>query len=179
MTSWLFFYLSNFIMNKSSKIDLVSTKGKIISQALSSPEGEVRLNLNGSNDNQTIAGSFLNNKSGSSIQHIAFQTDDIFETAEILLKNEFPFLKIHESYYEKLKTKYNLDLSFFNDLKSKNILYEKDEFGEYFQFYSQPMFSGFFFEIVQRKQNYKGYGESNATYRIKSLQNYYDERKSA
>ena len=58
MTSWLFFYLSNFIMNKSSKIDLVSTKGKIISQALSSPEGEVRLNLNGSNDNQTIAGSF-------------------------------------------------------------------------------------------------------------------------
>lgn len=179
MTSWLFFYLSNFIMNKSSKIDLVSTKGKIISQALSSPEGEVRLNLNGSNDNQTIAGSFLNNKSGSSIQHIAFQTDDIFETAEILLKNEFPFLKIHESYYDKLNTKYNLDLSFFNDLKSKNILYEKDEFGEYFQFYSQPMFSGFFFEIVQRKQNYKGYGESNATYRIKSLQNYYDERKSA
>ena len=54
-----------------------------------------------------------------------------------------------------------------------------NEFGEFFQIYSEPIFTGFFFEIVQRKQNYKGYGESNATHRIKSLQNYYDERKSA
>ena len=179
MRSWLFFYLSNFNMYKTTQLDLVSSKGIIKSQAISSPEGEVRLNLNGSNNSQTIAGSFMTNKTGSSIQHIAFNTDDIFETVNILSENKFPFLQIDKKYYSQLQNKYDLDEKTLNNLKSNNILYDKNEFGEFFQIYSEPIFTGFFFEIVQRKQNYKGYGESNATHRIKSLQNYYDERKSA
>ena len=179
MRSWLFFYLSNFNMYKTTQLDLVSSKGIIKSQAISSPEGEVRLNLNGSNNSQTIAGSFMTNKTGSSIQHIAFNTDDIFETVNILSENKFPFLKIDKKYYSQLQNKYDLDEKTLNNLKRNNILYDKNEFGEFFQIYSEPIFTGFFFEIVQRKQNYKGYGESNATHRIKSLQNYYDERKSA
>lgn len=179
MRSWLFFYLSNFNMYKTTQLDLVSSKGIIKSQAISSPEGEVRLNLNGSNNSQTIAGSFMTNKTGSSIQHIAFNTDDIFETVNILSENKFPFLQIDKKYYSQLQNKYNLDEKTLNNLKRNNILYDKNEFGEFFQIYSEPIFTGFFFEIVQRKQNYKGYGESNATHRIKSLQNYYDERKSA
>ena len=179
MRSWLFFYLSNFNMYKTTQLDLVSSKGIIKSQAISSPEGEVRLNLNGSNNSQTIAGSFMTNKTGSSIQHIAFNTDDIFETVNILSENKFPFLQIDKKYYTQLQNKYNLDKKTLNNLKRNNILYDKNEFGEFFQIYSEPIFTGFFFEIVQRKQNYKGYGESNATHRIKSLQNYYDERKSA
>ena len=75
--------------------------------------------------------------------------------------------------------KIDLDEKTLNNLKRNNILYDKNEFGEFFQIYSEPILTGFFFEIGQRKQNYKGYGESNATHRIKSLQNYYDERKSA
>ena len=137
------------------------------------------LNLNGSNNSQTIAGSFMTNKTGSSIQHIAFNTDDIFETVNILSENKFPFLQIDKKYYTQLQNKYDLDEKTLNNLKRNNILYDKNEFGEFFQIYSEPIFTGFFFEIVQRKQNYKGYGESNATHRIKSLQNYYDERKSA
>ena len=179
MRSWLFFYLSNFNMYKTTQLDLVSSKGIIKSQAISSPEGEVRLNLNGSNNSQTIAGSFMTNKTGSSIQHIAFNTDDIFETVNILSENKFPFLQIDKKYYSQLQNKYDLDEKTLNNLKRNNILYDKNEFGEFFQIYSEPIFTGFFFEIVQRKQNYKGYGESNATHRIKSLQNYYDERKSA
>ena len=179
MRSWLFFYLSNFNMYKTTQLDLVSSKGIIKSQAISSPEGEVRLNLNGSNNSQTIAGSFMTNKTGSSIQHIAFNTDDIFETVNILSENKFPFLQIDKKYYTQLQNKYDLDEKTLNNLKSNNILYDKNEFGEFFQIYSEPIFTGFFFEIVQRKQNYKGYGESNATHRIRSLQNYYDERKSA
>ena len=179
MRSWLFFYLSNFNMYKTTQLDLVSSKGIIKSQAISSPEGEVRLNLNGSNNSQTIAGSFMTNKTGSSIQHIAFNTDDIFETVNILSENKFPFLQIDKEYYTQLQNKYDLDEKTLNNLKRNNILYDKNEFGEFFQIYSEPIFTGFFFEIVQRKQNYKGYGESNATHRIKSLQNYYDERKSA
>ena len=179
MRSWLFFYLSNFNMYKTTQLDLVSSKGIIKSQAISSHEGEVRLNLNGSNNSQTIAGSFMTNKTGSSIQHIAFNTDDIFETVNILSENKFPFLQIDKKYYSQLQNKYDLDEKTLNNLKRNNILYDKNEFGEFFQIYSEPIFKGFFFEIVQRKQNYKGYGESNATHRIKSLQNYYDERKSA
>jgi 4-hydroxyphenylpyruvate dioxygenase len=46
-----------------------------------------------------------------------------------------------------------------------NILYDRDESGEYFQLYSPIYGEGFFFEIVQRR-GYRGYGAPNAMFRI-------------
>ena len=50
-------------------------------------------------------------------------------------------------------------------------LFEEDESegevkGEYFQIYGLPLFNGFFFEVVQRKGGYQGYGARNAPIRL-------------
>ena len=51
-----------------------------------------------------------------------------------------------------------------------NILYEADEAGgEFLQFYGRPLQCGLFFEIVQRRGGYDGYGASNAPFRIAAL----------
>ena len=47
-----------------------------------------------------------------------------------------------------------------------NILYDRDEHGEYFQLYSPNFGEGFFFEIVERRDGYRGYGAPNAPFRI-------------
>ena len=46
--------------------------------------------------------------------------------------------------------------------------YDCDGLGEYFQLYSENLFDGFFFEIVQRKNGYSGYGARNASVRLAS-----------
>ena len=51
-------------------------------------------------------------------------------------------------------------------LKAHNILYERDSSGEYFQAYTGTFDERFFFEIVERRGGYKGFGASNAQIRL-------------
>ena len=51
-------------------------------------------------------------------------------------------------------------------LKAGNILYDEDAKGAFFQFYSRPYAGGMFFEIVERRGGYAGYGAPNAPFRI-------------
>lgn len=53
-----------------------------------------------------------------------------------------------------------------DSLRRANILYDRDENGEYFQLYSPNYGDGFFFEIVERRGGYAGYGAPNAPFRI-------------
>ena len=51
-------------------------------------------------------------------------------------------------------------------LRRGNILYDRAAGAEYFQIYSRPIFNGFFFEIVERRMGYAGYGARNAPIRL-------------
>ena len=57
-------------------------------------------------------------------------------------------------------------------LRTGNILYDRDERGEYFQLYSRNHGEGFFFEIVERRGDYQGYGAPNAPFRIAAQKRY-------
>jgi 4-hydroxyphenylpyruvate dioxygenase len=50
-------------------------------------------------------------------------------------------------------------------LRANNILYDRDEFGEYLQAYTANIGGLFFFEIVERR-GYKGFGAVNASIRL-------------
>ena len=61
----------------------------------------------------------------------------------------------------------------------RNLLYDEDENGRFFQLYSKPYGDGFFFEIVQRTGGYRGYGAPNAPYRIAALKRLIANRPSS
>ncbi len=166
MQNWLLFYLTTFEMSKSPIVNVADPSGIVQSQALESPEGEVRLNLNGAADANTLAGTFLSGRTGAGVQHIAFQTDDIFETSELLSASGFPRLSIPQNYYGEIQSEFSLEDEIVAKLKAENILYDQDETGCYFQLYGQSIFDGFFFEIVQRKDGYAGFGAPNAPIRL-------------
>ena len=166
MQSWLTYYTSTFQLEKAKVVDVADPSGVVLSQALSSPEGEVRLNLNGAGERRTFAGAFLAEGFGAGVQHIAFLTDDIFETSQQLEESQFDRLKMPDNYYEDLAATFGLDAETIEALRLGHILYDRSGGSEYFQIYSAPIYQGFFFEIVQRRDGYQGYGARNAPVRL-------------
>lgn len=167
MLTWLLFYTSIFSMRRTPMVDVVEPGGLVRSQAIESlPKPDFRLTMNGADNRKTFAGKFLAEGFGTSIQHIAFSTDDIFATARELHARGFQALPISRNYYDDLEARFGLEPEFSDALRASSILYDRDDHGEYFQIYSQTFGEGFFFEIVERRENYAGYGAMNAPFRI-------------
>ncbi len=165
MLTWLLFYTSILKARKTPMVDIIDPSGIVRSQVVENEAGSLRITMNGAENRRTLAGHFLAEKFGSSVQHLAFRTDDIFETAKVLKANGFVPLQISPNYYDDVEARFGLDPDLADRLKEANILYDRDENGEYFQLYSPNYGEGFFFEIVQRR-GYKGYGAPNAIFRI-------------
>lgn len=168
MLTWLLFYTSIFDARKSPMVDIIDPAGVVRSQVVESKEGNLRITLNGAENRRTLAGYFIAEKFGSGIQHLAFNTDDIFATAAALRANGFRALPISPNYYGDVEARFGLDPELTERLRAENILYDRDDEGEYFQLYSGTFADGFFFEIVQRT-GYRGYGAANAIFRISAL----------
>ena len=166
MSTWLLFYKSIFVLNKTPLVDIADPAGLVRSQVVESPDGALRVTMNGAENWKTFAGRFIAESFGSSIQHLAFATDDIFATAKALRANGFATLPIPRNYYDDVEARFGLEPQFADRLREENILYDQDDKGEYFQFYSPNFGDGFFFEIVERRGGYHGYGAANAPFRI-------------
>ena len=167
MLTWLLFYTSIFATAKTPMVDVVDPAGLVRSQAIGNDDGSLRITLNGAENRRTLAGHFIAESYGSAVQHIAFESGDIFATRDALRQNGFRALEISPNYYDDLDARFGLDDSLLERLKAGNILYDRDETGgEYFQIYSPVYGEGFFFEIVQRRGGYNGYGAANAQFRI-------------
>jgi 4-hydroxyphenylpyruvate dioxygenase len=87
-------------------------------------------------------------------------------TAAALAGRGFVPLAIPDTYYDDLAARLGLEAGFVEALRRHNILYDRDEGGEFFQFYSATIGQGFFFEIAERQGEYAGYGAPNAPFRI-------------
>lgn len=169
MLSWTLFYTSIFAMQRRPMLDVADPDGLVRSQAISSGDGKTRITLNGAQSHRTLAGGFLADSMGSAVQHIALASRDIFASAEAMAAAGFQPLEIPENYYADLQARYGLEDHRIDQLRRWNILYEADEGGEFYQFYGKPLQNGLFFEIVERRADYDGYGAANAPFRIAAL----------
>jgi 4-hydroxyphenylpyruvate dioxygenase len=168
MLTWLLFYTSIFETRKTPMVDIIDPSGIVRSQVVENEPGTLRITMNGAENRRTLAGHFIAEKFGSGIQHLAFSTDDIFVTARSLRSQGFKPLHISPNYYDDIEARFGLDPDLTERLKAENILYDRDEHGDYFQLYSGTYGEGFFFEIVERR-GYRGYGAPNAIFRIAAL----------
>lgn len=164
MLSWALFYYALFGATKAPVVDVADPDGLVRSQAVET--GALRVTLNGTEAQRTLAGRFVSESFGSAVQHVALATDDIFGTAKALSARGFPVLRIGSNYYDDVEARFGLDPALTARLREASILYDRDAGGEYFQMYSRARPEGFFLEIVERRGAYSGYGASNAPFRI-------------
>jgi 4-hydroxyphenylpyruvate dioxygenase len=165
MLSWLLFYLSLFDVHKTPQVDITDPGGIVRSQVVESVDGTLRIALNASQSMRTQSSRFVAEYFGSGVQHMAFATDDIVATAQRLRANGVEMLNIPENYYDDLEARLDLTLERLVVLKRNNILYDRDDNGEYFQVYTQSFKDLFFMEIVERRE-YRGFGAVNAPIRL-------------
>ncbi|MBK0400129.1 sugar phosphate isomerase/epimerase and 4-hydroxyphenylpyruvate domain-containing protein [Limibaculum sp. M0105] len=166
MLTWSLFYVSLFRVDKQPMVDVVDPGGLVRSQAIEAADGGLRLTLNGAETHRTFAGRFIADSFGSSVQHVAFETRDIFAAAEALAADGFDPLPIPKNYYDDLAARFGLDDDLVADLRKRNLLYDQVGAASFLQLYSRPFGDGIFFEIVERRGGYAGYGGPNAPYRV-------------
>jgi 4-hydroxyphenylpyruvate dioxygenase len=162
MLSWLLFYTSIFEMDRTPQVDVADPAGLVRSQVVENGDRSVRIALNGPQSHRTLSGRFLSEFFGSGVQHIAFASADIFASAARLVASGLDVLAVPDNYYDDLEARFGLTPDVVERLKSDRLLYDQDDSGEYLQLYTEPFADRFFFEIVQRRNGYRGYGAANA-----------------
>ncbi len=166
MLSWTLFYTTLFEMAKTPMVDVIDPDGLVRSQALATADGAFRLTFNGAETHRTLAGGFLAESFGAPVQHIALASKDIFKTAEAMAARGFAPLPMPENYYADLAARFDLAPELLARMRASNILYDRDAEGAFLQLYSRPFAGGMFFEIVERRGGYAGFGAANAPFRI-------------
>ena len=165
MLSWTLFYTAIFDVRKSPMVDVIDPDGLVRSQVVEAQDGALRITLNGADTHRTLAGRFLADSFGASVQHLALESADIFDTAARLAARGFEPLPIPANYYDDLTARFDFPPGLLERMQAAQVMYDRDSRGEFFQLYSGSVAGGLFFEILQRS-GYGGYGAPNAPFRI-------------
>ncbi|MFF2076119.1 bifunctional sugar phosphate isomerase/epimerase/4-hydroxyphenylpyruvate dioxygenase family protein [Kitasatospora sp. NPDC058162] len=143
-------------LRPDESLDLADPYGLYRSRAVANATGTVRIALNvapGPEDAEARP------------QHIAFATDDLIAAARRIRERGGSFLRIPANYYDDLDARHELDPATLAELRELDLLYDRDEYGEFLHCYT-PTVGRVFFELVQRTGDYRGYGAYNATVRL-------------
>ncbi|KAI5777575.1 hypothetical protein EDC01DRAFT_791537 [Geopyxis carbonaria] len=168
MDRFVLFYKSVFGMLPQQVIELQDPYGLTKSRAMVAQNGSLRFPLNVSDEKDTSIGRLVREASGSVVHHIAFETDDIFETVASLRKysSQDRFLRVPQNYYDDLAVRYDLEPGLVSKLASFNIMYDRDDKGEFLHLSTEQFQDRFFFEIVQRSPGYTHFASINAPIRM-------------
>jgi 4-hydroxyphenylpyruvate dioxygenase len=167
MLSWLLFYSSLLELRKTPLVEVADPQGLVQTQAMESPDRALRIVLNASAAQNTLSARFLDKYLGAGVQHLTLRTDDIFAAAASMRGLGADLLGMPRNYYVDLQARFALDAALVARLAEANILYDRDDSGEYFQYFTRAFDKRFFFEIVERR-GYQSYGAANAPVRLAS-----------
>jgi 4-hydroxyphenylpyruvate dioxygenase len=165
MDKWAQFYESIFNFHEIRFFDIKGQTTGLISRALSSPCGKIKIPLNESKDDVSQIEEFLHEYHGEGIQHIALSTDNIYQSVHQIRANGVTFLEIPDTYYEMIESRVPWHQEPLDQLKAERLLIDGERdpaHGLLLQLFTHNVFGPVFFEIIQRKGN-QGFGEGNFT----------------
>jgi 4-hydroxyphenylpyruvate dioxygenase len=139
----------------------------LVSRAMVSPEGRIRIPINESADDKSQIEEFLSQYRGEGIQHVAMGTADIYATVQKLREAGVPFMPPPPAtYYEMLPDRLPAHGEPAEKLQALGILVDgeatigTDRPKLLLQIFTGNLVGPIFFEIIQRKGD-DGFGEGN------------------
>ena len=163
MSHWADFYEKLFNFREIRYFDIEGKVTGLISKAMTSPCGKLRIPINESQDDKSQIEEYLHEYKGEGIQHIALGSDDIYKAVDILAGRDIPFQDTPDTYYELLDDRITGHSESIPELEKRNILMDgapTEGQGLLLQIFTQNVIGPIFFEIIQRKGN-EGFGEGN------------------
>ena len=163
MDKWAHFYESIFNFHEIRFFNIIGKLTGLISRALASPCGKIKIPLNESKDDLSQIEEFLHEYHGEGIQHIALSTDDIYHTVHTLKNQRVHFLSVPDIYYDMIENRVPWHKEPLDQLRQGRILIDGEQdpaSGLLLQIFTENIFGPVFFEIIQRRGN-QGFGEGN------------------
>ncbi|HEY7900976.1 MAG TPA: 4-hydroxyphenylpyruvate dioxygenase [Caulobacteraceae bacterium] len=163
MGRWAEFYERIFNFREIRYFDIEGKQTGLLSKAMTSPCGKIRIPLNESQDEHSQIEEFLRDYRGEGIQHIALGTADIYESVEAMAGQGIRFQATPDTYYEALEARVPGHGENLQRLRADGILMDgapTEGQGLLLQIFTQNMIGPIFFEVIQRKGN-EGFGEGN------------------
>lgn len=163
MMEWADFYTRLFNFREIRYFDIEGKVTGLVSKAMTSPCGKIRIPLNESSDDKSQIEEFLKDFNGEGIQHIALGTNNIYDSVELLQQQQLEFLDTPDTYYDLIDKRLPQHGEPMDHLKRLRILVDGDTQKEkklLLQIFTKNMLGPVFFEIIQRKGD-EGFGEGN------------------
>lgn len=159
------FYERLFNFREIRYFDIKGAQTGLVSKAMTSPDGKVRIPINESSDDKSQINEYLREYDGEGIQHIALFTDNIYQTVEKMREQGVKFLDTPDTYYDVIDQRIPNHSEDIDGMRRNKILIDADqETGKQLllQIFTETNIGPIFFEIIQRKGN-EGFGEGNFT----------------
>jgi 4-hydroxyphenylpyruvate dioxygenase len=167
MDKWWAFYRELFGFKQIHFFDIDGRITGLVSRAITSPCGKIRIPLNESKDDTSQIAEYLRKYNGEGIQHIAVGTDNIYDGADRLAAKGLKFMPgPPDTYYELSHARVNGHDEPIERLKQHGILIDGEGVMDggttkiLLQIFSKTVIGPIFFEFIQRKGD-EGFGEGN------------------
>jgi 4-hydroxyphenylpyruvate dioxygenase len=163
MDVWAGFYERLFNFREIRYFDIEGKQTGLLSRAMTSPCGKIRIPINESQDDKSQIEEYLREYHGEGIQHIALGTRDIYRTVDVLRASGVQFQDAPQTYYEAVDKRVPGHGESLAALRERAILIDGNPArgeGVLLQIFTQNVIGPIFFEIIQRKGN-EGFGEGN------------------
>ena len=172
MKTWADFYERVFNFREIRYFDIEGKVTGLISRAMTSPDGKIRIPLNESQDDKSQIEEFMHHYRGEGIQHVALGTSDIFATVDRMRAHGVKFQDTPDTYFEGIDSRIPGHGEDIRRLRERRILVDgapTEGQGLLLQIFTQNVVGPCFFEIIQRKGN-DGFGEGNFKALFESLE---------
>ena len=167
MDKWWAFYRELFNFTQIHFFDIDGRITGLVSRAITSPCGKIRIPLNESKDDTSQIEEFLKKYKGEGIQHIAVGTDGIYDATDKLDANGLKFMPgPPATYYDMSFERVNGHDEPVERMKKHGILIDGEGVVNggmtkiLLQIFSKTVIGPIFFEFIQRKGD-EGFGEGN------------------
>jgi 4-hydroxyphenylpyruvate dioxygenase-like putative hemolysin len=155
-------YLKSFHLERGQFFHIHTKLTGLKSWVTRSPNFGVQIPFNEGTEESSQVQEYVRIHRGPGVQHLALLSEDLIRSMDGIKsaqKSEIKFLDIPDTYYELARNRMKIDED-FKDLEKHRLLVDGDASGYLLQIFTQNVFGGFFFELIQRKGN-KGFGEGN------------------
>lgn len=164
MDVWADYYERLFNFREQRYFNITGQKTGLLSRAMISPCGKIRIPINESVDDKSQIAEYLEEYKGEGIQHIALGSDDICTSVEQLKIHHIPFMTVPESYYHVVEERLPNHGQDIARMRKSHILMDGEIEGQHkdllLQIFTKTVIGPIFFEIIQRK-GHEGFGEGN------------------
>jgi len=167
MDVWFRFYGDLFNFREIRFFDIEGKFTGLLSRALTSPCGRIRIPINEDRGETGQIVSYLKKYNGEGIQHIAVGTEDIYDSVDAISENGITFMPgPPETYYTLSKQRVADHEEPLDRMQKHGILIDGEgvvDGGEtriLLQIFSKTVIGPIFFEFIQRKGD-DGFGEGN------------------